>query len=782
MRMAAASALCYDHARSMSRNVLDLSALVWQFGQAPRQPFSSQPRDDRAAVVGWLPARVPGDVRADLLAVGRLSALDTPEELAASSWVDEADWWYRTEIDAAEPGQTSVLEADGIDYLSAVYLDDERLATHQGMFGRQSIVLPGRVSSGKQELAVRVWGAGALPRLADSLGRRAARALVLGWGLTSEYFPERMATPKAQFSFGWDFSPRVLSTGIWDDIRIVRCRGAYLAGVHAVAAPLAECEDPIAVRWELHLSVVRFGDRPLRAVVELHEAGGASVPLAQDTFDLADGREVSLVFDSPPLARWWPWDQGDPRRYRLTVKVVDDRGAADELETTVGVRTVRRERFPKGAPWRFMINGRPVFLRGANWVPADILPGRVAAGTYAHLIGLARTAGVNFLRVWGGGIREKRAFWEQCNRLGIMAMQEFPLACAFLDHYPRDGAYLSVLGAEARGMVSALRNHPSLIAWCGGNEINPRRERLPLRTIERVLNCEDRTRPWIPASPADGDVHQWDVWHGGAPWQSLARVKAPFMSEFGLQALPDAATVHDMFGAGVPESLDDPRWARRKLQAGKLRHYAGPLPRENGVATVVPTIVGTIVATQRAQAAAIQAGIEGCRLRREGSGDKHPCGGVAFWQWNEPWPAVSWSVLDGEGRPKAAFDMLVRSYQPLLVAARFERREWRAGEQFQAEIWLVNDAPRALDDCAVSVQLDGQPVHTFTGVVVLAGSVTRVVSLSVQLDSRPQHLVLRCLRNGAIIAENRYDLAVFLPPPQPVGAWLVRRAGDLLLR
>ena len=126
------------------------------------------------------------------------------------------------------------------------------------------------------------------------------------------------------------------------------------------------------------------------------------------------------------------------------------------------------------------------------------------------------------------------------------------------------------------GTVRALRNHPSLIAWCGGNEISPRRERLPLDALARVLAEEDPARPWIPASPCDGDLHHWQVWHGFAPWTDLAGLDAPFMSEFGLQALPDAATVAEMFPTGAPAALADPRWVERKAQIDKLRHYAGP--------------------------------------------------------------------------------------------------------------------------------------------------------------------------------------------------------------
>lgn len=759
----------------MSRLITDLAACAWQFGQAPRQPFSPAPRDDRAAVAEWLPARVPGDVRADLLAANRISSLDAPEDIAGASWVDEADWWYRAEIELSGSSVSTILEADGIDYLSAVYLDGDLLAMHAGMFARQTVLLPARLASlGRHELAIRVWGAGALPRLPDSLARRAVRGLLYKLGVASEYFPDRMATPKAQFSYGWDFAPRVLSTGIWDDIRLVRCRGAYLERVHAVAEPLAERDDPTPVRWTMQLRVRRFDGRALRAVVELHDAEGQPIPLSESAFDLGDGEEPSFTFDSRPLARWWPWDQGEPRLHCLTVRLMDDAGMADEVTAEVGVRTVRRERLPSGAPWRFVVNGRPVFLRGANWVPADSLPGRVTNEDYARLIGLARSAGINFLRIWGGGIREKRGFWAQCNRLGIMAMQEFPLACAFLDHYPRNAQYLAVLASEAEGMAVSLRNHPSLMAWCGGNEISPRRERLPLRTIEQVLAREDPKRPWLPASPSQGDVHQWDVWHGAAPWQSLAGQQPPFMSEFGLQALPGEETVRQMFPAGVPLSLDDDRWAGRKLQVAKLRHYAGPLPEGD--------LGAMIEVTQRTQAAALQAGIEACRLRREGSGSRHPCGGVAFWQWNEPWPAVSWSVIDRYGRPKGAFEMLRQSYQPVLVAARFERRKRQAGDPFRAELWWVNDGPERIDRCRVEARMGGYLVGAWDGVSLLPGSAGQIGSLECPVDTPPGSFELVCARDAEVIARNAYRLDVHLPPPQPLGAWLMRRAADLLLR
>jgi beta-mannosidase len=822
---------------NMPRRALDLSTLSWQMGQAQRQPFTAQPVDDRARVHEWLPARVPGDVRADLIAAGRIPPVDTPEGIAAGEWVDHSDWWYRAALsEGYGRDDVLVLEADGIDYYSALWLDDRLLATHAGMFSRQSVILPSDMAPGQpQKLAIRLWGAGALPRLANPPWRRAIRSLIKRASPGVEYFPDRMATPKAQFGFGWDFSPRLLSAGIWDDTRLIACRGAYIEDVQVRAEPLTDA-DPTPVRWRIRLSVQHFEEQALTAevtVAEYMERASASAAEAERTSSACAPQSRTpfasrhalpagigpathdITFDSPPLPRWWPWDQGEPRLCRVNVRLTSRRGVADEIEVLTGVRTVVRQPLADGSPWRFVINGRPVFIRGANWTPADVLPGRVTADDYARLLGMARAAGINFLRVWGGGVREKAAFWAECDRLGLMAWQEFPLACAFLDHYPRTGGYLAALGAEARGIVQLLRNHPSLVAWCGGNEINAVREVAPLGVLSAAIEAEDGTRPWIASSPSGGDVHQWDVWHGYAPWAGLQDEAPPFMSEFGMQALPDERTLAAMFAGSLPAGLVDPRWAGRKAQVAKLRFYNGGAGDRD--------LMGAIADTQRVQAAALQAGIEACRLRREtlsadprgpvapallvpdrapgsvgsaklsttGPQPNRPCGGVAFWQFNEPWYAVSWAVVDRAGRPKAAYETVKHSYAPVLIAARFPRRDYRAGCMFVAEIWCANDTALQRESCRTEAWLDGRCVWQRAGITVQPLSATRLGSLAVRLRAAacraarhaaaPMELILRLLDANGELAINRYDLAVPLPAPRPLSGRLIRWLADRLL-
>ncbi|OQA47215.1 MAG: Exo-beta-D-glucosaminidase precursor [Chloroflexi bacterium ADurb.Bin325] len=762
----------------MTRHI-DLSALTWRMGPAPRQPFTARPADDRRAVRAWHPARVPGAVRADLAAAGLAPRPETPEDIAAGDWADAVDWWYEAQLLAGRRSDEQVvLEADGIDDRCAVWLDDRLLAVHAGMFARQALPLsPWIDAAGPHTLAIRIWGTGALPRLPNPPWRRLVRGALRLTGVGTEYFPDRMATPHAPFSFGWDFAPRIFGSGVWDDIRLVVCRGAYIADLRATPEPLT-ADDPAPVRWRVRLAWRQFTGTPV--AVELEVAQGDVTHKVRCDVTTEDVSPAELTFETPPLRRWWPWDQGEPHLCRVTVRLLGAAGPLDEASLTTGVCTVRREALADGTPWRFVINGRPVFLRGANWTPADILPGTVTPADYARLLVMARDAGVNFLRVWGGGVRERAAFWETCDRLGLMAWQEFPLACAFLDHHPRTAAYLAALADEARGAIRSLRHHPSLIAWCGGNEINPRRERLPLAALAEALAQEDGRRPWIPASPSDGDVHQWNVWHGFAPWTELSEQAPPFMSEFGLQALPDAATVAEMFPAGAPQSLFAAAWRARKAQPDKLRHYAGP--------EMTASLANAIRLTQRVQAAALQAGIEACRIRREG-GDptERPCGGVAFWQFNEPWRAVSWSVVDRAGRPKAAYAAVTRSYRPLLIAAQFPRREYRAGDIFEAELWLVNDLPPSkpgfpAEDGALTAEawLDDRRVWAADTARPGTGAY-RLGAMRAALAARPEALTLRLLHRGAVVAENRYDLQVPLPGPQPLANRLLRWLADRLL-
>ncbi|NIV37488.1 MAG: glycoside hydrolase family 2 protein, partial [Anaerolineae bacterium] len=279
------------------------------------------------------------------------------------------------------------------------------------------------------------------------------------------------------------------------------------------------------------------------------------------------------------------------------------------------------------------------------------------------LLSLARQANMNMVRVWGGGLREKRAFYEACDRMGILVWQEFPLACAFLGRFPRSAEYLRLVERESEAIVRDLRAHPSLVLWCGGNEFSPERNKPVVDALRRSAGRLDPDRPFLAASPADGDSHFWKVWHGFHPPSAYRHDDSLFASEFGLQALPERETLERCIPAGElwPPG---PSWDYHGAELDKLRRYAQPFVQGSE-----PDLDDLIEASQRAQAQALQIGIEHYRRAKARGG-----GGVLVWQLNEPWPAISWAMIDHYRKPKTAYAVVRRLMNPVLVSLEYPLR------------------------------------------------------------------------------------------------------------
>jgi len=290
--------------------------------------------------------------------------------------------------------------------------------------------------------------------------------------------------------------------------------------------------------------------------------------------------------------------------------------------------------------------------------------------------------------------------------MGVLVWQEFPLACAFLTRYPTSSAYLQLVEAETRNIVRDLRHHASLVVWCGGNEFSPARNAPLVGALRQVVASEDPSRPFLAASPAHGDSHNWKVWHNYQPPAAYRNDETRFASEFGLQAPPDEASLRGFVPA---EELwpPGPSWAFHGAELGKLRRYARPFlqPKETDLAAFIR-------ASQHAQAQGLKLAIEHYRRRKA-----HGCGGVLIWQLNEPWPAVSWALIDFYRKTKPAYDIVRRLFCPLLVSLDFPPRLYRAGDQIPIDIWIVNDRTQTLAGCELDVVLwdkTGQVVDRFT--------------------------------------------------------------------
>jgi len=849
---------------------LNLNGSNWQFGSVPAQPWPhthTPTPDDRSSVSEWLPATVPGDVRADLLALNRIPNPERAANLPASQWVDDQDWWYRRPLPELEwtPGRRAFLIFAGIDYRAAVFLDDHCLGRHEGMFSQQVYEVTDWLAErpdGAHELAIRLWGNASLPKpqldWLDQLWRPIAN--FLGGG---EQYPERMATAKCQMGFGWDFAPRLPSLGIWDDVTLRLTGPVALAGLrHEIAltgldattgrAESAQIRLTFTTDWRATgpVSPSRVqttpdsqaggdGERPcyLRVTVAGENFSGDAPVEAGFPLTLTPGHQEHRVSVTIPRPRLWqPWDRGEPALYRLTVTLYQDRMIreihheehegheslgtsritrlpvtpapgtldgrvgrlrviSDVASIPLGLRTVEWRPTTGADParqgcWQLRVNGRPTFVRGVNWVPADVFPGRLRPDDYADLLRRIRDLNANLVRVWGGGLREKAAFYDQCDRLGLLVWQEFPLACIVLGRYPRDPSLITLLTAESRAIVEQLRSHPSVIVWSGGNELSTRHNRHILTPLLAAVREADPTRLTLPASPSPGDHHNWRVWHRLAPVRDYRCDTSPLISEFGLQAPPDPASLAQF----IPQEQlwpPGPAWTAHKTQWPKLWRYArlflptGPSAMQDrgnqpphrqadqrssqstSRSMRDPTLQQFVTASQQAQAHGLQVMIEQARRRKGGSG------GVVLWQYNEPWPAISWSILDYYRRPKLAYAVVQAAYAPLLASLEYDLVSYPPGSRFVGRVWLLNDLALALDNLSVEVLLGDERIFAWTG-TALPDSVTDLgeVRATVPAGVTRARTVVR--RNHSAVSDNEYDLTY----ADPTSTSLLNRCRD----
>jgi beta-mannosidase len=748
----------------MSRRIIDLGGTDWHLGQAPACARPERASwDELEQIAEWLPATVPGNVRADLMRAGRLPDLFVGTQADASQWVDEACWWLvRKWSFEPSPSARVHLVMRGVDYVSDLFLNGHHLGRHEGMFSSlvrdvTDLLRP------ENRLAVRVVGSKWLPTGRSSPWFRFVNHLESKVTSTGRLHPHRRDTLKCQMGFGWDFAPALRTMGIWDDVVAVASEDAFIRDVE-VRQEFVDGQALLSIRVEV--------DARTACTAQLHctlsgESFEAETIVTQQPVELAHGAgHYTLNLHVPEPRLWWPWDHGSPDRYRLTVDLRDGDRCLDSLTRTVGLRQVELD------GWTLRINGRRVYARGANWVPADVLPGRVREQDYIELLALARQANMNMVRVWGGGLREKRAFYETCDRLGIMVWQEFPLACAFLSRFPRSSEYLQLVERESEAIVRDLRLHPSLVLWCGGNEFSPERNRPVVDVLRRSVSKLDPGRPFLAASPGDGDSHNWKVWHGFHPPSAYRDDKALFASEFGLQAIPGKEALQQFI---PPEELwpPGPSWSYHGAELNKLQRYARPFLRGSET-----SLKDLIEASQRAQACALQIAIEHYRRAKARGG-----GGVLIWQLNEPWPAISWALVDFYRQPKAAYTAVKRLMSPVLVSLEYPLRRYQAGDELAIAIWLVNDLPLDLDGCQVEVALwdgAGQAVARHDlGVEIAAGSASVVGHLHWTLPPGDDwHLTCRLSQEVQVLAHNEYDLAIHddIRPTagQRLWAWLSR--------
>ena len=653
------------------KQVIELNS-GWEFRQAP---------DPGAAETTWRPAQVPGDVHLDLLRNNLIPDPFYRDNEAKLQWIENANWEYRTTVQATPTlleHKNVELVFEGLDAYAQVYLNEKLILTADDMFLEWRVNVKSDLHSGGNQLRV----------VFPSPITEAAKVAASDKWREYTHTEEKTYVRKAAYEYGWDWGPRFVTSGIWRPAKLEAWNDARISNLHIAQRDVTARVAHLTAEIEITAANDASGRITLAYV---HKGKKSETALDADLHPGVNHFEFPLQIENPDL--WYPAGYGAQPRYEFTAELKIGKNVEDQATVHTGLRSIvlRRDLDQWGRSFEFIINGIPIFGKGADVIPFDSFPNRVTTAQYRRILESARDANMNMIRHWGGGYYETDEFYDLCDELGIMIWQDFMFGN---DWQPGTYAFKLTVEKEAEYQVRRLRDHPSIIIFCGNNETEEAfhwQDRDSLNTSARMQMWQDyltvfsgilaRTvnrlapeTPYWPSSPSSdyeetsdkfqsGDFHDWSVWHGRVPFSEYEKHNPRFMTEFGFQSFPEMATV-DAFT--LPEdrtSIFTPvMLAHQKNNEGNsiihdymLKYYSEP-----------KDFASFLYASQVLQAEGIKIGAEHLRRNRPRTM------GSIYWQLNDCWPVASWSSIDYYGRWKALQYYARRFYAPLLVSPHVE--------------------------------------------------------------------------------------------------------------
>jgi len=686
--------------------------------------WSFRLRPDSAQLVAhpeaapWRQARVPGTVHTDLLTNKLIPDPYAGAHEAGLQWIGLADWEYRTRFDA--PGATlkaarSDLVFEGLDTFAEIWLNGEKMLAADNAFRTWRVAVQGKLRAKDNELRIVLHSP--ITRL---LPHVQAMPHKLAGNYPSPYGDEPADAMTGNFvrkpgyHYGWDWGPRYVTAGIWRPVVLENWNAVRVDNLQLRQDRVEEAGADITAIASL--DAVHDGSFDLRLWQTAPD--GKRTLAAQRRIELhAGANRIELPVHIEHPQRWFPNGYGTQPLYRFDLEIGDGKTVIAKAGARTGLRSIELRRDPdeKGKSFYFVVNGIPVFAKGANSIPFDMFQPRVSKAQLRRVLQSARDANMNFLRSWGGGYYESDDFFDLADELGLLVWQDFMFGGGMPPAY--DDAFRANVIAEARDNVRRLRNHPSIALWCGNNEEEiawkywgPGKamteadpafaakvwngyQQLFGADLRKVVAEEGGGIAYWASSPSDdlaeaantpasGDMHYWEVWGNPAhPPSKYLEITPRFMSEYGLQAWPVQRTI-DNFAARAEQGIDTPVIeAHQKFLAGKGNerlmkyvHYEFGEPKD---------FADFIYLSQAAQAE----GIELAALHHRAS--RPYTMGSLYWQLNDVWPGASWSSVDWFGRWKALHFHARRFYAPVAVAAL------RSAEG-RTSVTLLNDRTHAV--------------------------------------------------------------------------------------
>jgi len=644
----------------------------WQFRQVMA---------DQGTESGWMPATVPGDVHLDLLANKKIGDPFFRDNESKLQWIEKESWEYRLSFDAT-PAQLTRSNVDvvfdGLDAVAEVSVNGKQVLSANNMFRVWRVPVKSNLHAGKNVL--RVVFPSPIAAAADVAARDP-------WQPKTKT-EAKTYVRKAAYEYGWDWGPKFVTSGIWRAVRLEAWDKVRIANFAIRQRDVSKSVAHIDAEVEVEASSAGLA----KVSVQYTDGGKPVTEIA--TVGVHAGRNaIDLPIEIRQPRLWYPAGYGDQPLYKFTAQVGVGGHTAESKTAKAGLRSIElhRQLDQWGRSFELVVNGIPVFAKGADVIPFDSFPNRVTTADYRRILESARDANMNMIRHWGGGYYETDEFYAICDELGIMVWQDFMFGN---DWQPGTYDFKLNIEAEAEDQVRRLRNHASIVVWSGNNETEsafswaPRRD-LPADVkfqmwqdyltefsgiLPRVVARLDSETPYWPSSPSadyeavspafhSGDDHIWDVWHGRVPFSTYETHHSRFVTEYGFQSFPEMKTIEaftepaDRTGIFTPVML-----AHQKNNEGNaiihdylLKDY--PEPKD---------FASFLYVSQVLQAEGIKIGAEHFRRSRPETM------GSIFWQLNDCWPVASWSSIDYYGRWKALQYYARRFYAPVLVSPHVE--------------------------------------------------------------------------------------------------------------
>jgi beta-mannosidase len=648
---------------------------------------------------------VPGDVHSALIAAGVIPHPYQGRNEYDVRWVAEDDWTASRcfHFDAPVEGRWH-LDVDYLDTVAEVRINDALVLTAANSFRRYRPYVTEHLVTGENRIEILFRSN--VKRAAEL---QAAQPFYVPYALQNCPIPNGNMLRKPACDFGWDWNLAIAPFGLYGKVALRQVRQVRIEDIEVQQTHNAD--GNVDVHVEVTLSGT--GDGPVTYAITFDgetrsstEAGHAGLRSYMETFHVSE----------PKL--WWPAGSGEQPLYEIVIQ------CGDQIETRrIGLRKIELLTTPDeaGARFAFRINGREIFCKGANWIPADALPSAATSELTAKLLRAAAAANMNMIRVWGGGRYEFDHFYDLCDELGLLVWQDFMFSCNL---YPSTDEFLEEVRLEVDYQVRRLGHHACLALWCGDNELigaltwfeesRQNRDRYLVsydrlnRVVEGAMRAADETAIWWPSSPSpgllsfgdawhddrSGDMHFWSVWHEGKSFEHYRSVSPRFCSEFGFQSFPPVSTVRRFatgeddlnIASAVMESHQKNAGGNARIAETMFRYFRFPMDFGN-----------FCYLSQIQQGLAIRTAVEYWRSL------KPHCMGTLYWQLNDTWPVASWSSLDHGGGWKAMHYMARRFFAPLAVFAIPET------DGMCLRMMAVNDgaADASLDVDITSVAPDG---------------------------------------------------------------------------